>query len=50
MLIKNIQLWEDDEYAKLITYILDNSKEFRFNKKRPAVIICPGRSISLNFR
>jgi acetyl esterase/lipase len=42
MLIKKIQLWEDNEYVNLFTYILDNSKEFQNGKKRPAVIICPG--------
>ncbi|WP_236886730.1 alpha/beta hydrolase [Clostridium beijerinckii] len=42
MLIKKIQLWEDNEQVNLFTYILDNSMEFKKNKKRPAVIICPG--------
>jgi len=42
MLIKKIQLWEDNEQVNLFTYIIDNSKEFQTDKKKPAVIICPG--------
>ena len=42
MLIKKIQLWEDNEHVNLFTYILDNSMEFKKDKKKPAVIICPG--------
>lgn len=42
MLIKKIQLWKDNEHANLFAYILDNSKEFKTNINRPAVIICPG--------
>lgn len=42
MLIKNIKLWENSEIAYLTTYIQDNTHEFLVNKKRPAVIICPG--------
>jgi len=42
MLIKKIQLWEDNKHVNLCTYILDNSMEFKKDKKKPAVIICPG--------
>ncbi|MHC1682051.1 MAG: alpha/beta hydrolase [Clostridiaceae bacterium] len=42
MLMEKIQLWEDNEYVNLFTYVLNNSQEFRANEKRPAVIICPG--------
>ncbi|WP_050184426.1 alpha/beta hydrolase [Domibacillus robiginosus] len=42
MLTKKINLWENNETAFLSTYILDNSDELHPNKKRPAVIICPG--------
>lgn len=42
MLIKKIQLWEDNENVNLFTYILENSKEFKTGKKKPAIIICPG--------
>ena len=42
MLVKKIQLWEDNEHVNLVTYILDNSMEFKADKKKPAVIICPG--------
>ncbi|WP_160672231.1 alpha/beta hydrolase [Clostridium sp. C8-1-8] len=42
MLIKKIQLWEDNEEVNLFTYILDNSLEFQTNNKRPAVIVIPG--------
>ncbi|GFZ29958.1 acetylesterase [Clostridium zeae] len=42
MLIKKIQLWEDNEQVNLITYILDNSMEYQTNKKRPSIIVCPG--------
>ncbi|MBK1813265.1 alpha/beta hydrolase [Clostridium sp. YIM B02505] len=42
MLIKKIQLWEENEQVSLFTYILDNSMEFQVNKKRPCIILCPG--------
>lgn len=42
MLVKKIRLWEDNEHVNLFTYILDNSSEFRTDKKKPAVIVCPG--------
>ena len=42
MILKKIQLWEDNKHVELVAYILDNSKEFKTNEKRPAVIICPG--------
>lgn len=42
MIIKKIQLWEDDEKVNLFTYILDNSQEFKKDEKKPAIIICPG--------
>jgi acetyl esterase/lipase len=42
MLIREIQLWENEEDINLVTYILENSKEFQTDKKRPAIVICPG--------
>ncbi|URZ04202.1 alpha/beta hydrolase [Clostridium felsineum] len=42
MLIKNIKLWDDNDYVKVEGYILENSMEFQANKKKPAIIICPG--------
>jgi acetyl esterase/lipase len=42
MLMKKIQLWEHNEHVNLFAYILDNSREFKADEKRPAVIICPG--------
>ncbi|MDS0527045.1 alpha/beta hydrolase [Clostridium sp. SHJSY1] len=42
MLIKKIQLWEGNKNVNLVTYLLENSKEFKTDKKRPAIIICPG--------
>lgn len=41
MLIEKVKLWENNEDVTLTSYILDNSKEIRINK-RPAIIICPG--------
>ena len=39
---KEIKIWEDtDNEAFLKCYILD-TKEFHEEKKKPAVIICPG--------
>ncbi|QAT39752.1 alpha/beta hydrolase [Clostridium sp. JN-9] len=42
MLTKKIQLWEHNNHISLTAYILDNPNEFKADKKRPAVIICPG--------
>lgn len=42
MLIEKIKLGDDCDYVNLQAYILDNSQEFNKDKKRPAVIICPG--------
>lgn len=37
-----IYLYEDREDVTLTTYVLDDSKEIRCGKPRPAVLICPG--------
>ncbi len=37
-----IQIQTEQSEAKLYTYVLDNSPEIDQNRKRPAVIICPG--------
>lgn len=42
MKTETIKLYEDREDVTLTTYILDNSPEMHYNKKRPAVLICPG--------
>lgn len=42
MLIEKIQLWEDIDYVTLQTYILEYSPELQPERKRPAVIVCPG--------
>ncbi|MFP7469889.1 alpha/beta hydrolase [Niallia taxi] len=42
MKIEKIQLWEDNAHVTLTAYLLENSQEFQTDKKRPAVIICPG--------
>lgn len=42
MKIEKFQLWEDNDQVTLTAYLLDNSQEFQTDKKRPAVIICPG--------
>lgn len=44
MLTKKIQLWENNPYSKLFTYILDEKLAVDCKKKRPAIIICPGGS------
>lgn len=42
MLIEKIKLWEDDENSNLVTYVLDNSREFKTDQRRPAILVCPG--------
>jgi acetyl esterase/lipase len=42
MLSKSIKVWEDRNDVILETYILDNSREYNKDKKRPAILICPG--------
>lgn len=44
MLIEKIKLWEHKKDVNLTGYILENSKEFNKDKKRPTIIICPGGS------
>lgn len=42
MINEEVKLWDDRDDVKLFTYILDDSQEFNTDKKRPAVIVCPG--------
>lgn len=43
MITEKINLYENDEtQAFLSTYVMDNSPEIDTERKRPAVIICPG--------
>jgi len=42
MKCETVKIWGDQEYAYLQTYLLHDSGEFNQQKKRPAVIICPG--------
>ncbi|WP_162012219.1 alpha/beta hydrolase [Streptococcus sp. S784/96/1] len=42
MLVKKIQLDDNNPNVTLTTYILDDSSELLNGKKRPAIIICPG--------
>lgn len=42
MLVKKINLVENDVHATLTTYLLDDSTELLDGKKRPAIIVCPG--------
>ncbi|MBP2628642.1 MAG: xynB1 [Firmicutes bacterium] len=42
MLIEKIQLWNERNDVNLYAYLHSDSKEYSKNKKRPAVIICPG--------
>lgn len=42
MHVETIQLWDESNSAHLTAYILDNSREFKMNQYRPAVIVCPG--------
>lgn len=42
MLSEKIQLWNDADNVTLQAYVLHNSSEFRKDRKRPAVIVCPG--------
>jgi len=37
-----INIWENDDEVKLYAYILNNSLQFQFNKKKPAIIVCAG--------
>ena len=39
-----IQLKDSEFKANLFTYFLDNSPEIDPERKRPVVLICPGRS------
>lgn len=42
VLAEKIQIYEDDPYSNLYTYILDSQISYNIHKKRPAIIICPG--------
>lgn len=42
MLVKKIQLDDNNPDVTLTTYVLDDSVELLNGKKRPAIIICPG--------
>ncbi|MBN2984588.1 alpha/beta hydrolase [Cohnella algarum] len=42
MIIEKISLWDDADYVQLHAYVLNNSPEFQADRKRPAVVICPG--------
>ncbi|MBO0994121.1 alpha/beta hydrolase [Bacillus sp. SD088] len=42
MIHEVIRIQTEQSEAKLYTYVLDNSPEIDQNRKRPAVIICPG--------
>ena len=42
MLTSKIQLFDDNVYANLYTYILDPTITYNVTKKRPAIIVCPG--------
>jgi acetyl esterase/lipase len=42
MKIETIQLFPDRDYVTLTSYVLEPAKELMNNKKRPAVLVCPG--------
>lgn len=42
MIHKKTLLWNDENEAKLFTYVWERSEELKSNRKKPAVIICPG--------
>ncbi|MFB9330017.1 alpha/beta hydrolase [Paenibacillus aurantiacus] len=42
MLVKKLQLWDDADYVTLHTYVLERSPELSPDRRRPAVIVCPG--------
>lgn len=42
MIFEKFELWEGNKNVTLSAYLLDNSQEFHKNKKRPAIIVCPG--------
>jgi len=42
MICKNIPVWEGNQEIHMETYILHNSREFDYNRKRPAVLVLPG--------
>jgi len=48
MLTKKIQLFDDNAYANLYTYILDPDITHNVFKKRPAIIVCPGGGYMLS--
>jgi len=37
-----LSLWEDRPHVTMTGYLLHNSKEYQTDKRRPAVIVCPG--------
>ncbi len=42
MIFEKIQIWPDCREVTLNAYVLKNSKEYKKNEKRPAIVICPG--------
>jgi len=42
VICKNIPVWEGNQEIHMETYILHNSREFDYNRKRPAVLVLPG--------
>lgn len=42
MIHEKLTLWEDADYVTLQAYVLNNSSEFQKERRRPAVIVCPG--------
>lgn len=44
MITEKIQLFKDNPYSNLLTYVLDAQISSKVRKKRPAIIICPGGS------
>ncbi|XOQ14301.1 MAG: Alpha/beta hydrolase [Shouchella clausii] len=48
MLTKKIQLFDDNSYANLYTYVLDPDISHNVYKKRPAIVVCPGGGYMLS--
>lgn len=42
MQLQVLPLWDASNMARIETYLLKDSREFQYQLKRPAVIVCPG--------
>lgn len=42
MIVEQCELWESNNQAYYVKYLLDNTPEIDINRKLPAVIVCPG--------